>query len=129
MEELFIESTKSSPEIDFDPEINVLEIKGESYPEDSFEFYEPVFEWLEEYVEQLEENEEVRVEVSLSYLNTSSTKSIMFILDTLEEAYLEGVGVKINWYYAEDNELSYEMAEDFMDYLELPFELIEKSQN
>ncbi|MGM0370242.1 MAG: DUF1987 domain-containing protein [Bacillota bacterium] len=126
MERLFIEATKSSPEIDFDPELNVLVIKGESYPEDSFGFYEPIFEWLEDYVEQLEQ-EEVRVEVSLSYLNTSSTKSVMFILDILEEAYLDGVDVKVNWYYDEDNELAYEMAEDFMDYLELPFELLVKN--
>lgn len=125
MDSLFIEATKSSPEIDFDPEDNLLVIKGESYPENSFEFYQPIFDWLEDYTAELED-EEVIVEMSLSYLNTSSTKSIMFVLDILEEAYLDGADVKIHWYYDEDNELSYEIAEDFMDYLELPFELLVK---
>lgn len=125
MEKLVIEASNSTPKIDFDPEENKLLIAGESYPENSFEFYEPIFDWLEEYLAEIDE-EEVEVEMTIVYLNTSSTKSIMFILDILEEAYLEDKNIEVNWYYEEDNELSYEIAEDFMDYLELPFNLIAK---
>ena len=125
MEKLFIEATSSTPKIDFDPNNNKLVIEGESYPENSFEFYEPIFDWLEEYFEEVG-SEKVEVEMSIAYLNTSSTKSVMFILDILEEAYLDGQEIELNWYYDPENELSYEIAEDFMDYLELPFNLISK---
>ncbi|MGM0509188.1 MAG: DUF1987 domain-containing protein [Fusobacteriota bacterium] len=125
MEKLVKDATNSTPKIFFDPENNKLQIEGESYPENSFEFYDPIFEWLEDYIEEVD-NEEINVDFSIEYLNTSSTKSIMFILDILEEAYIQGKKININWYYESDNELSYEMAEDFMDYLELPFNLISK---
>ncbi|MGM0501760.1 MAG: DUF1987 domain-containing protein [Bacillota bacterium] len=128
MEELIIEATKATPRINFDPEDNHLVIKGESYPENSFKFYDPLFNWLEDYSEELEQGEKVEVELSLEYLNTSSTKSIMSILDILEEAYQNGVVVELNWYYNEDNELSYEMAKDFKDYLEVPLNLLVESE-
>jgi len=127
MDKLLRKAQKSTPEVTCDPEKNYISIIGESYPENSFEFYEPIMDWVEEYLEALE-NEETTVELSLSYLNTSSTKSVMCILDILEEGYQEGKEITVNWYYDEDNELSYEMAEDFMDYLELPFNLHVKEE-
>ncbi|SHE84879.1 protein of unknown function [Marinitoga hydrogenitolerans DSM 16785] len=126
MEKLIIKPTKSTPEIIFDPEKNILSIKGESYPENSFDFYNPIFEWLENYINNLDIETEVIFNFDISYLNTSSTKSIMFILDILEEAYNKNKNVKINWYYDEDNEFSYEIAENFMEDLTIPFTLIKK---
>lgn len=126
MKNLRIEGTKSTPEIDFNAEKNRMIIEGQSYPENSFKFYDPIFQWIEEYIKTASE-QNVLFEINLSYLNTSSAKSIMYILDILEEAYLAGKNIQINWYYDEENELSYEIAEDFMDTLEIPFNLI--SQN
>ena len=128
MEQLSREAEKSTPKVICDPKDNYILIKGESYPENSFEFYEPIMDWVEEYMEQVN-NENVEVELSLSYLNTSSTKSLMCILDILEEAYQEGKDIKVDWYYDEENELSYEMAQDFMDYLEIPFNLQVKEED
>ncbi|WGS64044.1 DUF1987 domain-containing protein [Marinitoga aeolica] len=126
MKKLYIEPTKATPEIDFDPEKNILSIKGESYPENSFDFYNPIFEWLENYFDNLANNEKVIFKFDISYLNTSSTKSIMFILDILEEAYENNKNIIINWYYDEDNEFSYEIAENFMEDLNIPFNMIKK---
>ncbi|GAB6189907.1 DUF1987 domain-containing protein [Marinitoga arctica] len=126
MEKLIIKPTKSTPEIIFDPEKNIFSIKGESYPENSFDFYSPVFEWLENYFNNLDTETQVIFNFDISYLNTSSTKSIMFILDILEDAYENKKNVKINWYYDEDNEFSYEIAENFMEDLNVPFLLIRK---
>lgn len=125
MERLTMEATKSTPKIDFNPEKDKLLICGESYPENPFDFFDPIFDWIEEYLEKVED-EEVKVKMSISYLNTSSTKSIMLILNILEDAYLEDKNIEVNWYYDPRNELSYEIGEDFADYLELPFNLISK---
>ncbi|MBM7558909.1 DUF1987 domain-containing protein [Marinitoga litoralis] len=126
MKRLYIGPTKSTPEIDFDPEKNVLSIKGESYPENSFEFYNPIFEWLENYFNNLSDNKKVIFKFDISYLNTSSTKSIIFILDIIEEAYKNNKNIIINWYYDEENEFSYEIAETFMEDLNIPFNMIKK---
>ena len=122
MNNLYIQATKSTPEIDFNHETNRLIIKGESYPENSFKFYEPIFEWIEEFIKQVDSK--VTVEISLIYLNTSSTKSIMNLLDILEECHSNGKDIVVNWYYDPENELSYEIALDFKDYLEIEFNII-----
>ncbi len=127
MKRLYIKGEKSTPEIDFNPSANCLSITGQSYPENAFQFYQPAFEWLEEYVKSLGE-EVVHVKIFLGYLNTSSTKSILSVLDILEEAYLNQKDIRISWYYDEENELSYEIAEDFMDTLEIPFTLVKKEE-
>jgi hypothetical protein len=121
MEELYIEATKSSPEIIFNPENLTLTIKGESYPENSFVFYKPIFELVENVINQ---NNNFKLIIIVSYLNTSSTKSFMNLLDIAEEGYQNEKNISIDWYYEEDNEHSYELALDFKEYLELPFNII-----
>ena len=123
MDNYYIEETKSSPEIEYIPAKNKLVIKGESYPEDSFAFYKPIFDLAEN---AISENDGLHLEIEVSYLNTSSTKSFMNLLDILEEAHENGKDIKVEWYYEEDNEHSYELALDFKDYLNLPFAIIAK---
>jgi hypothetical protein len=48
----------------------------------------------------------------------------MNLLDIAEEGYQNEKNISIDWYYEEDNEHSYELALDFKEYLELPFNII-----
>ena len=126
MESLVKEATQSTPEINFDPEKNLLVIKGESYPENSFKFYGPILEWLKEYLSQVEE--EVDVEVMISYLNTSSIKSMMGFFDLLEQNYKAGTEINIDWYYEEENELAYETGLEFEELIEIPFNIVAENE-
>ncbi|WP_102347588.1 DUF1987 domain-containing protein [Bacillus sp. Marseille-P3661] len=126
MEKLLIESTKSSPEVVLDPENNIISFKGQSYPENAFKFYEPIFNWVEKYIENIEEEVQVEIELNLPYINTSSTKCFMMLLELFDEAYLEGKKVGITWYYNEENESELECAEEFKEDLSLPFNIIAK---
>lgn len=126
MENLYIEATKSSPEIDFNKDTNTLSLKGESYPENTAQFYEPVFKWLESYLEELEDAQ-VNVNMELIYFNSSSSKALMDIFDTLEEASEDGKNIVVNWIYDEDNDAALEYGEEFAEDMEsLTFNLIEK---
>ena len=87
MEALVIEQTKSTPAINFDPVANLLSIKGQSYPENSFKFYEPVFAWLDEYLSQVEQQVTARINFHMPYVNTSSSKCLMMLLEKLENAH------------------------------------------
>ena len=46
MEILEIKETKSSPKVILNPTTHIHEISGESYPENSAEFYAPIFDWF-----------------------------------------------------------------------------------
>lgn len=123
MERLFLKDSKSTPYVDFDADKDILIIKGQSYPENAFLFFKPLLEWLKEYLAG-KVGQDVRVEVSLTYTNTSSSKCIMMILDLLEEAADQGVNVNLKWICNKDNEYEQECAEEFKEDYTFPFEII-----
>lgn len=122
MEVLRIEPTNLSPLINFDPESGRLELTGRSIPENSLEFYQSVYEWLDEYVTN--PKDKTVVEVKLDYFNTSSSKCILDILKKVDKLEDAGHDVLINWYYNENDEDMMEAGEDYGDLLDSPFDLI-----
>jgi len=118
MENLIIEAAKSFPYIHFDPAENTLEIRGESYPENAAKAYAPMFAWLEEYLQGLQD-EVVRVDFEITYFNSSSSKILMNFFDMLENAAQDGKKIVVNWHYHEDNETALECGEEFMEDMEL----------
>jgi len=126
MENLNISATKSSPKINFDAQTNILSISGESYPENTTQFYEPMFVWLEKFIKDFKA-EEVIFNIELIYFNSSSSKVLMDLFDILEDACEDGKNIIVNWIYDEDNEASLEYGEDFAEDMEsLTFNLVEK---
>ncbi len=124
MQELIIEATKSSPQIHFDPAGHVLEMSGESYPENAAKFYAPVFDWLGRYLAGLGE-EQVTVNLAISYFNSSSSKALMNLFDMFDEACRTGRRITVNWRYDPDNETAQECGEEFKeDVCDLPFNLV-----
>ncbi|MDF2569527.1 MAG: hypothetical protein K0R55_1131 [Sporomusa sp.] len=123
MDCLYINKTKSTPEIQFDPQKYKLRIEGQSYPENAFKFYEPLFAWLDEYLQQLEQEAVLEIYFHMPYINTSSSKCIMMLLEKLENAYHAGKKVAVRWYYDLENEIALECAEEFKEDLVLPFEI------
>jgi len=120
-------ATKHTPEVSFDAESDTLSMKGESYPEDVAEFAEPIFEWLDEYLEQLS-NQAFTVNIELTYFNSSSSKMLLDLLDRLEEEVIDrGKNITVNWIYDEENDTAEEYGEEFGEDLEaLPFNLVAK---
>ncbi|HDZ41958.1 MAG TPA: DUF1987 domain-containing protein [Bacteroidetes bacterium] len=68
---LHIPETKSAPEIDFNPDDGMLVLKGKSIPENATKIYEPIIEWLKEYI--LDPPEKTFLHFNLSYFNTASS--------------------------------------------------------
>ena len=123
MRELYIEKTKSTPEVRFDPQNNTLAINGQSYPENAFKFYEPIFTWLEEYLQDARQGVVLEFYYYMPYINTSSSKCIMMLLEKLENAHQRGQAVSVRWYYDAENEMALECAEEFKEDLTLPFQI------
>ncbi|HEY0231792.1 MAG TPA: DUF1987 domain-containing protein [Dokdonella sp.] len=122
IEKLQRSATASTPTIDFDPHSGVLRLSGESYPENAFEYFRPLLAWAGSYVSQA--RTPIVAEIALSYLNTSSIKSVMDLLDILEAAHRKGSTVSVRWSYAQDNERALEMIEEFKEEVTLPFFIV-----
>jgi len=121
MEKLLIEGTKQSPYVDFNAETGKLELSGRSIPENSFEFYNPLLEWLENYAKN--PKAETVLKVYLEYFNTSSSKYILEVLKKLKLVLkADGAEVKVDWCYDEDDEEMMETGEDYEDVTGLEFD-------
>jgi hypothetical protein len=122
MNDLNITGTQSAPAVIANGESGTLEMRGDSYPENSFEFFGPIVSWIEQFLATSEKP--LRIELHLLYLNTSSVKTMMDIFDMLEEAHTEGRQVAVNWYYDSDNERIADLAEEFKEDCSFPFEIV-----
>ncbi|MBF0550747.1 MAG: DUF1987 domain-containing protein [Deltaproteobacteria bacterium] len=116
MEKLMIEATKSSPSICFDPKANFLEIKGESYPENSATFYKPLFAMLDLYLSSAPLRDETfEVNLEIVYFNSISSKILMNFFEALDGAAENGKKIVVNWRYHEENDTALECGEEFME--------------
>lgn len=120
MEFTTIEPSASTPLIKYDAETRVLSIIGESYPENSFDFYAPLISWLRTNLTTLTS---FTLDITITYMNSSSTKCAFDIMDIMEEAFGRNVNTLIIWRYDRDNPRSYEMAEDFREEVTFPFQI------
>lgn len=123
MENLIIESTQYTPGIEFDASNHNLNVVGKSTPENTFEFFEPIKSWIQEYFSQAQTS---RVRFNVPYFNSSSSRSFYDIFDLLEEAKDKGSHVTIIWEYAKENENGLETGEEFQeDFESLNISLVE----
>ncbi len=123
MEPIIIEGTPKTPSIKFDAREGVFEIKGRSIPENSVEFYKPLNEWLDQYM-QVPLDKTV-VNIRLEYFNTSSSKCILDVFKRLESIHRSKHDVEINWFYEEDDEDMLEAGEDYDSIIKVPFKMVE----
>lgn len=123
MENLIIDKTNSTPYINFDKVSGILQIKGESFPENAAKFYTPILAWLTEYLNNT--SEQITLEFEIIYFNSSTSKIFMSIFDMLEDDVKNGKKVVVNWYCDAENETAMECGEDFKEDLNhLPFNII-----
>lgn len=123
MEILRQEGSLTTPTILLDPGKGLIELRGKSIPENSFEFYEPLYEWLNEYGQ--DPQEKTQVNLSMEYFNTSSSKEFMKFFKKLEELHKMGsTKVEIKWYHELDDEEMMEMGESLKREVDLPIDII-----
>ncbi len=126
MENFFLEGTNKTPQLDFNSNEGRFLIAGRSIPENSIEFYKPLFEWLDNYINQAKSN--TTLDVKLEYFNTSSSKCLVEIFRKLEALQQKNDNVLINWYYEEDDEDMQESGEDFQEIIDVKIVLNEMEE-
>jgi hypothetical protein len=124
MNDIDFTQTSSTPLVRTDMRDGRLAMAGDSYPENPFEFFQPIIDWVDAYLN--EGDRPLAFDLELVYLNTSSIRAMMDIFDRLEEAYRGGRAVSVHWCYDPDNERVGELAEEFKEDCSFPFTIAPK---
>ncbi len=122
MESLYFEETTETPEISLDPDNNLFRIRGKSFPEEAKKFYEPVLNWIEEYITQ--PNEKTKFEFRFDYYNSASATQILELIYLLDKLYKKGHEVTIQWNYFEEDDDMLEAGKEYAEMTELPFNFL-----
>ena len=126
MEIIRIEKTNNTPSIYIDEANMLCRIVGASFPEDAYEVYQHVLDWLGRIKGEL--NTKLVVEFDFDFLNSISHKKVWQILHELKDMQKNGKEVAVIWYYEENDEDIMEAGEDLAELMSLPFELIPKEE-
>jgi hypothetical protein len=121
MSNLTIQGSQSTPSVTADWAQGLLCMKGDSYPENSYEFFGPITDWIDRFLQQTQAP--LRLELRLVYMNTSSVKVMMDIFDLLEEFHGKGRQVRVDWYYDPRNERVVDLADEFREDCTFPFQI------
>ena len=115
MENLEIEGSHKNffiPTVNFNAKTGICQISGESFLEDTVEFYKPLIDWIEEYINNV--RGPIALIIKLTYFNTSTSRSILDILNLLRDYEESGGEIVVNWHYDEND---IDMEEDIDDYI------------
>jgi len=112
MNNIVIKRTKSSPEVSFHPHESYLKICGNSYMDNTTEFYSSLFENLNEYFNSKSKKEFI-LELELNIVNDSSLMVISELFSLCVKAQDRGVHINIMWHYNNEDDATLELAEDY----------------
>lgn len=121
MDNVFIEGTDRTPEVDLDFKTGNLKISGRSIPENPIGFFKIIEEHIAIYI--LDPKPKTVFSVVLEYFNTSTSKCLVDIFKKLESLHSSDNQVLVVWYYEQDDEEIMDSGEDYKDIVNIPFEI------
>ena len=122
MENLIIKGEYKIPDIQFDVEKGVLEISGKSIPDRAEEFYKPIIEWIDNYLQH--PCEETTFNFKLVYFNTGTERFIFSIFKKLESLHKSENKITVSWYHEEEDEDMMDIGADYQDRVDIPINLV-----
>jgi len=125
MENLYIKATDYTPKIELDAQSGVFDIEGESYHDQTIVVYQPVIEWISQFIK--EANVDVVFNFKMTYYNTITSRRFLEMFDLLEE-YQERTkkNILINWFYGQNDVDILEGGKEFAIDTRLDFNFIAK---
>lgn len=114
MTDLHIPATDCSPEVDFRFSQKSLLIRGESFPENAAQFYEPILQSLAAFLAAVS-GAIIQVEVELKYFNSASTKMLFNLFEQLNSAADADNVVHAQWLHDPEDEMILEFGEELQE--------------
>jgi hypothetical protein len=115
MDDLIIKGSHKDyfiPSVNFNSQTGICELSGESFLEDTVEFYNPLIKWLKDFTGNVKKP--LAFIIKLTYFNTSTSRCILDMLNVLKDYEEQGGEVVINWHFDEND---VDMEEDIEDYM------------
>ncbi|MFT6715564.1 MAG: hypothetical protein ACJA0Q_000191 [Saprospiraceae bacterium] len=122
MENLFLQSTTCSPEIEFSPKNNIFKITGESCMSDANLFYAPVLAWLRAYGSN--ENSGAQFKFHFSAVSQSSMKMLLFVCQEIKSMQIDGSEVHVSWCFSNEKPELKEIGQDISYMTDLDFDYV-----
>jgi hypothetical protein len=123
MDDLYLNKTFNSPEVEFMAASGELNIEGRSIPEDPGEFFERLINWLSDYF--LNPVDVTVMNIKLEYINSGSSKYMLELLRILKVNHGKGRNVLVKWFFEEGDESIEELGQHYEQTMQIPFEIIE----
>ena len=121
MDNVFIEGTDRTPEVNFKFSEGSLCISGRSITENPIQFYNKLSDVLALYIHNPQPSTIFKVE--LEYFNTSTSKCLVDLFKQLETLHMKGNEVRVEWFYEDQDEEIMDSGEDYKDIVNIPFEI------
>ncbi|MDC0718137.1 DUF1987 domain-containing protein [Nannocystis bainbridge] len=99
-----------TPRVDFDGELGLLRLEGESHPEEAALFYAPLILWLDALIVMPPAS--VVLELRLTYFNAATRPQLVALLRRLKKWTLRGAAVRATWYVDPGDEDMVDVAGD-----------------
>ncbi|MCS6808529.1 MAG: DUF1987 domain-containing protein [Bacteroidota bacterium] len=126
MKSVFLPKTPETPSVRMDVAQAYIELEGNSYPENAFEFYQQIFDWIDEYFAHGADR--LRAIFRLNYLNTSSAKCMLNFMALLQQYHAQDKIISVEWHYEEDDDDMLEIGKAFSVDFTMPFQLVPFSE-
>jgi len=122
MEDFIREQSSNTPGIILKKD-GYIRISGRSIHENPEQFFDPLVNWVERYME--DPADVTTVDIELEYFNSSSAKYILNMLQILSAVEEMGKKLRINWSYEEGDDDILERGQYYSSVLGIPFNFIE----
>ncbi len=109
---ILIDKKANTPQVILNKEIGLIELSGDSYPENAFEFFKPIIEWIELYFKE-STNLKTIINIKLKYFNSATTSILFNLFDIIK--YANYKNYEIFWFY---DAISKRGFDDYQDYSE-----------
>lgn len=120
---LHVNQTEDTPLIHFDPDTGKFEVIGNCIPENIYLFFNPVFEWIDQYLEQPCNKTEFIFQMKM--ISSASTKMFYELMNKIDTLYDKTeCEVHITWLYSIYDDEIREIGNDFKDGVLVPFDTV-----
>ncbi len=123
-DKLIIHPSFKTPSVHLNRETGIFEINGYSIPENPKEFYNPIFEFFENYFRN--PNDETNLSIHFEYFNSSSSKCLTELLKKFNKAFLNGKKVSVTYFINKnDEDIRKDIQEFCLVSFKMPIHIIE----
>lgn len=120
---LEIQATQTTLGIILDPVSHQLCFSGISYPTNPITFFQPVLDWVENYLLE-SASAQVTINLHMSYFNTSSSTYLFRIMEMFDSSNKKHGNVRVLWHYEDEDDDVLDAWKSLLFDLDLTFELV-----